>query len=74
VPFVYWADQEHQQAKLDCLNNISTEPMSHDNLFDILLSEMKVDSVTYSNSNNPFSKCNIENSTPNSVTIVQGEI
>lgn len=55
---------------MDCLNNISIEFMLYDNFFDILLLEMKVDLVIYSNFNNLFSKCNIENLIFNFVIIV----
>ncbi len=57
VPLIYWGDQLHHQAKLDCLNGIIEQPISHDNLFDILLAEMQVKSKVYKAENNPFNQC-----------------
>lgn len=60
VPMIYWGDQLHHQAKLDCLNGISGQPISHDNVFDILLAEMHVKSKVYQPENNPFNQCNFD--------------
>lgn len=57
VPLIYWGDQLHHQAKLDCLMDISEQPISHDNVFDILLAEMQVKSKVYQPENNPFNQC-----------------
>ena len=57
VPLIYWGDKWHHQAKLDCLMDISEQPISHDNVFDILLAEMQVNSKVYQPENNPFNQC-----------------
>jgi lipid A ethanolaminephosphotransferase len=56
-PLIYWGDKWHHQAKLDCLMDISEQPISHDNVFDILLAEMQVNSKVYKPENNPFHQC-----------------
>ncbi|MDU0352697.1 phosphoethanolamine--lipid A transferase [Paraglaciecola aquimarina] len=57
VPLIYWGDKLHHQAKLVCLNSIKEQPISHDNIFDILLGEMDVNSKMYQPMNNPFNQC-----------------
>jgi|TARA_Y100000780_G_scaffold192105_1_gene180225 lipid A ethanolaminephosphotransferase len=74
VPLIYWGDKLHHKAKLDCLNKISEQPISHDNVFDILLAEMQVKSKVYQPKNNPFNHCTNGVSVANakSPTISQG--
>lgn len=59
VPFVYWADSLHQKGRADCLKNVSDLNISHDNIFDIILSEMSVKSTAYEEKNNPLNRCKL---------------
>ncbi|TLX46344.1 phosphoethanolamine transferase [Pseudoalteromonas phenolica] len=60
VPLIYWGDKIHHEAKLACLNSIKEQPISHDNIFDILLGEMAINSKAYQPINNPFKQCSID--------------
>lgn len=57
VPLVYWADTLHQNGRADCVKEVSNINISHDNIFDILLSEMSVKSTTYNEQSNPLNRC-----------------
>ena len=60
VPLIYWADKSHNKDKLDCLSKLSKQPLSHDNVFDILLGEVHVRSKVYQPDNDPFNQCNFD--------------
>lgn len=60
VPLIYWGDKVHHEAKLACLNSIKGQPISHDNIFDILLGEMEIKSTVYQPKNNPFNQCTVD--------------
>ena len=62
VPLIFWADPFHQNNRLNCLNSISDQPISHDNLFDILMGEMHVKTTAYIEENNPFTACHLDSS------------
>jgi lipid A ethanolaminephosphotransferase len=57
VPLLYWADPLHQSERNSCASKMTNKNISHDNVFDILLSEMSVDSKTFNTQNNPLNQC-----------------
>ena len=59
VPLLYWTDALHQKSKADCVKEVSNFNISHDNIFDILLSEMSVKSNAYAEKNNPLNRCTL---------------
>lgn len=61
VPLIYWADPIHQVNKVNCAKQISETNLSHDNVFDMLLGEMSVQSKTFKAKNDPFYQCGSTN-------------
>lgn len=59
VPLLYWSDSLHLKGRADCVKESSNINISHDNIFDILLSEMSVKSNTYEEQNNPLNRCKL---------------
>tara|TARA_R110000868_G_scaffold120478_1_gene319974 strand:- start:39270 stop:40658 length:1389 start_codon:yes stop_codon:yes gene_type:complete len=57
IPMIYWAASRQSNMDLACLKNISNRPISHDNLFDILLSNMSIKTTIYNPGNDPFILC-----------------
>ena len=57
VPMIYWSDAEQTDLSLNCLNTISETPLSHDNVFDAMLSVMSVRTKVYTSDNDPFIHC-----------------
>lgn len=57
IPMIYWADPKQTDFSLSCLNGISDSIISHDNVFDVLLSIMSVRTKVYTSNNDPFIHC-----------------
>lgn len=57
IPMIYWADNQQTDVNLNCLNQMSDTPLSHDNIFDTLLSIMSIRSKAYINDNDSFINC-----------------
>jgi lipid A ethanolaminephosphotransferase len=57
IPMIYWADSQQTDFNLSCLNSVSKTAVTHDNIFDILLSIMSVRSKMYNVENDPFVGC-----------------
>lgn len=57
IPMIYWADSQQTDFNTNCLSNIVNEPMTHDNVFDTLLSVMSVRTKVYNIKNDPFIQC-----------------
>jgi len=72
VPLIYWGDSTHQKSKLKCLAEIRGQPLSHDNVFDLLLGELNVVSAVYHPENNPFEQCDLYLASAKSTNVNQG--
>jgi lipid A ethanolaminephosphotransferase len=57
VPLIFWSDPSHQSSRMSCMRNISQSPISHDNIFDLLLGEMKISSKLYRYQKDLFKSC-----------------
>lgn len=57
VPMIYWNDSMQTDFNLTCLNASSKTRITHDNIFDTLLSIMSVRSVSYRSDSDPFIQC-----------------
>ncbi len=57
VPLIFWSDPSHQSNRMSCMRNISQSPISHDNIFDLLLGEMKISSKLYRYQKDLFKSC-----------------
>ena len=57
IPMIYWTDSMQTDFNLSCLNSLSASPITHDNVFDALLSIMSVRTTVYNIENDPFSHC-----------------
>jgi lipid A ethanolaminephosphotransferase len=57
VPMLYWTDPIQNDFNLNCLNTSAKSPITHDNVFDVLLSIMSVRTKAYDIDNDPFIKC-----------------
>ncbi len=57
IPMIYWNDSQQTDFNLHCLDRMSAKPLTHDNVFDTLLSIMSVRSTTYSEKNDSFISC-----------------
>lgn len=57
VPMIYWSDAQQTDLSLNCLNTISDSPLTHDNVFDAMLSVMSVRTKVYTSYNDPFIHC-----------------
>jgi lipid A ethanolaminephosphotransferase len=57
VPMVYWNDQMQTDFNLACLGAFANEYITHDNIFDTLLSIMSVRSTVYKAASDPFIQC-----------------
>ncbi|XQW86643.1 phosphoethanolamine transferase [Thalassotalea piscium] len=57
VPMIYWNDEEQTDFNLSCLNSMATEQMTHDNVFDTLLSVMSVKTNVYHAESDSFIHC-----------------
>ena len=60
VPMIFWTDNTQADFNTECLRDLSKSPMSHDNIFDTLLSIMSVKSKAYRIENDPFIDCKSE--------------
>lgn len=54
---IYWANNQQRDFNLSCLENMSSEAISHDNIFDTILSIMSVRSKVYDRNNDPLIHC-----------------
>jgi len=61
VPMIYWSDAQQTDLSLNCLNTISDSPLTHDNVFDAMLSVMSVRTKVYTSDNDPFIHCKSQN-------------
>lgn len=57
IPMIYWADSMQTDLSMSCLNAISESAITHDNIFDALLSIMSVRTTVYTSNNDPFIHC-----------------
>ena len=57
IPMIYWAGSQQTDFSLSCLAGISGSPVTHDNIFDIVLSVMSVRTKMYNVDNDPFIRC-----------------
>lgn len=69
VPMLYWQNNQAEFAGVsgNCATTINNQPVSHDNIYDMLLSITGVNSSTYRPQNNVFENCGMvlaDNLTP----------
>jgi lipid A ethanolaminephosphotransferase len=57
VPMIYWSDPLQTDFNLTCLNASADSRISHDNIFDTILSIMSVRSTAYRTDSDPFIQC-----------------
>jgi lipid A ethanolaminephosphotransferase len=57
VPMIYWTDKLQANFNSQCLNTLAKSPISHDNVFDTLLSIMSVKTTAYHIESDPFIDC-----------------
>ncbi len=57
IPMVYWTDPMQTDFDLGCLNSLAKSPITHDNVFDTLLSIMSVRTKVYDIEKDPFIQC-----------------
>ena len=60
VPMIFWTDNAQADFDTACLRDLSKSSISHDNIFDTLLSIMSVKSKAYHIENDPFIDCKSE--------------
>ncbi|ASP49267.1 phosphoethanolamine transferase [Cognaticolwellia beringensis] len=68
VPMIFWADPIQNDFNTKCLSDLSKAPISHDNVFDTLLSIMSVKSTAYDIENDPFIDCKSEHAIARTTT------
>ncbi|MBA6327454.1 phosphoethanolamine--lipid A transferase [Colwellia sp. MB02u-6] len=57
VPMIYWTNKIQTDFNSQCLNALAKSPISHDNVFDTLLSIMSVKTSAYRIESDPFIDC-----------------
>lgn len=57
IPMIYWLSKQQSDFNLSCLNNMSSTPITHDNIFDTILSIMSVRTKAYDSRNDPLLQC-----------------
>ena len=57
IPMIFWEGETHANLNKNCLNSLSNNPFSHDNIFDTLLGLLSVNSKTYNKGNDIFLPC-----------------
>ena len=57
IPMIYWTDPMQADFDLGCLNSLAKSPITHDNVFDTLLSIMSVRTKVYDIEKDPFIQC-----------------
>ncbi|MBA6291178.1 phosphoethanolamine--lipid A transferase [Colwellia sp. MB3u-70] len=57
VPMIYWTDKIQNDFNRQCLNALAKSPISHDNVFDTLLSIMSIKTTAYRIESDPFIDC-----------------
>jgi len=57
IPMIYWTDGMQTDFNTQCLNTLAKSPISHDNVFDTLLSIMSVKTTAYNITSDPFIGC-----------------
>jgi lipid A ethanolaminephosphotransferase len=57
VPMIYWSDKIQTDFNSQCLNALAKSPISHDNVFDTLLSIMSVKTSAYRIESDPLIDC-----------------
>lgn len=60
VPMIYWNDGLQTDFNLTCLDASAKDRITHDNVFDTLLSIMSVRSTAYDAQSDPFIQCKSE--------------
>ena len=60
VPMIYWTDTMQTDFNAQCLKALAKSPISHDNVFDTLLSIMSVKTKAYNITSDPFIDCKSE--------------
>jgi len=72
IPMLYWESSNNTETSTSCLQEMSSTKMSHDNIFDSLLSIVNVKSETYNVGLDIFHQCepsvltaSVNNITPN---------
>lgn len=74
IPMIYWSDNQQTDFDLSCLNSMANTPMTHDNVFDLLLSVMSVKTKTYNIDNDPFIQCKSQTAIARTTTDYQLDI
>jgi lipid A ethanolaminephosphotransferase len=62
VPLLLWQNDAQASSNVECLQAVSSEPISHDNLFDMLLGITSVRSTTYQADSDILAKCRTSDS------------
>jgi lipid A ethanolaminephosphotransferase len=57
VPMIYWTDPMQSDFNLTCLNAAANAHITHDNIFDALISIMSVRTTAYRADSDPFIQC-----------------
>ncbi|WP_371195108.1 phosphoethanolamine transferase [Glaciecola sp. SC05] len=57
IPMLYWQAQSKTSEDMNCLKALSTEFISHDNVFDIVMGITAVDSKVYQRQQDTFANC-----------------
>ncbi|TMM47104.1 phosphoethanolamine--lipid A transferase [Colwellia ponticola] len=57
IPMLYWTDPMQTDFDLGCLSSLAKSPITHDNVFDTLLSIMSVKTKVYDIEKDPFIQC-----------------
>ena len=71
---IYWADTQQTDFNLNCLDQMSNAPLTHDNIFDTLLSIMSVRSKAYINNSDPFIGCKSQSAIARTTMITEPQL
>ncbi len=74
IPMIYWADTQQTDFNLNCLDQMSNAPLTHDNIFDTLLSIMSVRSKAYINNSDPFIGCKSQSAIARTTMITEPQL
>lgn len=68
VPMIYWTDNQQTDFNITCLDEMSKTAMTHDNIFDLVLSVMSVSTSAYQSDNDPFITCKSQSAIARTMT------
>jgi lipid A ethanolaminephosphotransferase len=71
IPMIYWTDNNQTDFNLNCLKQMSNATLTHDNIFDTLLSIMSVSSTVYNKQSDTFINCKSESAIARIETITE---